>query len=99
MLEKELKLNNWRDVLDSRVRALLRSIEIERARLEKIGASEEQIADALSHQLEILGSIYSEDYPILQREGELISFRGAPAATKVEKRNIALRPRFDLVLC
>jgi hypothetical protein len=98
MLEEELKLNNWQDVLDLRVRALLHSISIERARLRERGASEEQIADALSGQYEILGSIYSEDYPILQRERDLISFRGESAATKIEKHNIASQYRFDLAL-
>jgi len=62
MIDEELQLNNWKEVLDYRVRTLRRSIAAERGVLISRGASDEQVADALRHQHEILNNILSVGY-------------------------------------
>ncbi|MEO6727190.1 MAG: hypothetical protein ABIU20_08085 [Blastocatellia bacterium] len=110
MLDEELQLNSWREVLDFRVQSLLRSIELERARLIAHGASDDQIVDALRHQYEILENIRTEDYPDLFAhqdssfalygdEGKIV-FKGSRSAVKKERVKSSHQGiPYDVVFC
>lgn len=73
MIDEELQLHSWREVLDYRVKSLLGGIAQERDWLLKAGATEYEIREALRHQYEILHKIYSEDYPDTDTHEDVIS--------------------------